>query len=402
MPKLDDPVEFRVPLDPPITIRFEDIEDLESWAQTEKEFWTSAPQGGRYFTKIWGQQNATFNRLLTAVSSMRSAQGLEKTDPHRIGIFKQARSEIAHVSNEIGAGKILTSDHPIAERSRAILSADPDVAAIMLMAHRTDADTLLGPTAVPTLAPFARLVSGQVTAREIDKGVSALRADLRKIRESGTRELEALRAAVAAVQAEGKADRGDHATFVTGRDGEWTTFLETKDREWKSTRSLLLEDLKLKAPTTYWRTRSTKSYSIARIFGIASVGVALVSLALFATSGTEHILAYAERGAFVALAPLLVPAFLTVWILKLLTRLLSDNLQLARDASERATMVETFQALMHDEGRDTELLTNEDRILVLHSLFRPSSISSVDDAPPVHWFDLLVRRQAEAAARRDT
>jgi hypothetical protein len=56
--------------------------------------------------------------------------------------------------------------------------------------------------------------------------------------------------------------------------------------------------------------------------------------------------------------------------------------------------------LINDQERGKALVTDEYRILILRSLFRPSAIASMDDAPPVHWFDLLMRRQADAAAKR--
>lgn len=55
-------------------------------------------------------------------------------------------------------------------------------------------------------------------------------------------------------------------------------------------------------------------------------------------------------------------------------------------------MVKTFLALMRDDTAGKTLVKDDDRILILHSLFRPSSVSAVDDAPPVHWFDILTNK----------
>lgn len=92
------------------------------------------------------------------------------------------------------------------------------------------------------------------------------------------------------------------------------------------------------------------------------------------------------------LVPVAVLAFAGIWVLKMLSRLLSENLQMMRDARERETMVKTFLALMRDDKNGKSLVNDNDRILILHSLFRPSSIAATDDAPPVHWFDILTNK----------
>ena len=92
------------------------------------------------------------------------------------------------------------------------------------------------------------------------------------------------------------------------------------------------------------------------------------------------------------LVPVAVLAFAGIWVLKMLSRLLSENLQMMRDARERETMVKTFLALKRDDKDGKSIVNDNDRILILHSLFRPSSVSAIDDAPPVHWFDILTNK----------
>jgi hypothetical protein len=81
-----------------------------------------------------------------------------------------------------------------------------------------------------------------------------------------------------------------------------------------------------------------------------------------------------------------IPAVLIGWVLRLIHRVATTNLALMSEASERMAMVQTFLALIRDN-----VATEEDRILILQALFRPSSASGDEGAPP-HWFDLLVQR----------
>jgi hypothetical protein len=85
------------------------------------------------------------------------------------------------------------------------------------------------------------------------------------------------------------------------------------------------------------------------------------------------------------LLPVLVPAFAGVWVLRILGRLLSENLAIAQDASERETMVKTFLSLMRDETTGKSVVTDEDRRIILNALFRQSAVTATDDTPPIHW-----------------
>jgi len=101
-----------------------------------------------------------------------------------------------------------------------------------------------------------------------------------------------------------------------------------------------------------------------------------------------------DKSVVAVVVPIAVFAFATIWILRILGRQLSRHLQLRDDANERRTMVMTFLALMNEQGA-ADLITERDRILILHALFRPSAATAPDDAPPAHWFDLLTSKMGE-------
>ncbi|MGW8276162.1 DUF6161 domain-containing protein [Xanthomonas axonopodis] len=95
---------------------------------------------------------------------------------------------------------------------------------------------------------------------------------------------------------------------------------------------------------------------------------------IFIAKGVPYLSGIKEKAnVFIGLAPLVIPAFAAIWILRILGRLLSESLALMRDASERRTLVMTFLALMKDNSTGKSVIKDEDRILILHALFRPSS-----------------------------
>ncbi|MDY4284362.1 DUF6161 domain-containing protein [Xanthomonas sp. LF06-19] len=174
---------------------------------------------------------------------------------------------------------------------------------------------------------------------------------------------------------------------------EWEDQSKAHVDEWAALKKVYDTELGLRAPTTYWKDRARKQLITASIYGVVFAAVMALFSAVFIVEGVPYLSGISEKAnVFVALAPLVIPAFAAVWILRIIGRLLSESISLMRDASERTTLVMTFLALMKDDSTGQSVIKDEDRILILHALFRPSSGAVVDDAPPVHWFDLLSSR----------
>lgn len=181
------------------------------------------------------------------------------------------------------------------------------------------------------------------------------------------------------------------------RDRRWGEFLRNSDEQWKSALRTYDEKMALAAPTTYWSNRATGARNSAMGYGAAFAVIVTIGLILFGALGIPYLSKVSASGTsvIVAILPVLVPAFAAVWLLRIVGRLLSESLQLIQDARERETMVKTFLALMNDEVRGKALVTDNDRLLILHALFRPSAVSGTDDAPPVNWFDILSQKMGD-------
>jgi hypothetical protein len=174
---------------------------------------------------------------------------------------------------------------------------------------------------------------------------------------------------------------------------EWAKHIADSKEDWVKLKLVYDTELGLRAPTTYWteRARSQGKYAIG--YGIAFALAITSMISAFALWGIKYLSGVpAEASAVIAVLPVVIPAFAGIWILRILGRLLSESLSLMRDAKEREVLVKTFLALMKDESTGKSVVKEEDRILILHSLFRPSASTSVDDSPPVHWFDILANK----------
>ncbi|WP_427452206.1 DUF6161 domain-containing protein [Litorimonas sp. WD9-15] len=145
------------------------------------------------------------------------------------------------------------------------------------------------------------------------------------------------------------------------------------------------EKLSLQPTVKYWTDKAAKHDVKARnllevlVFAAVVVGaaifVALICLFAFQPElgkigETKTLLTLGATGALTTLI---------FWAGRIITRIYLGNVHLANDARERATLINTYLALNVDE-----VATEQDRALVLATVFRPSTDGVVkDDAAPV-------------------
>ena len=86
------------------------------------------------------------------------------------------------------------------------------------------------------------------------------------------------------------------------------------------------------------------------------------------------------------LAVITVPALFYAWLLKNISRVFIQNLNLADDADHRRSLALTYMGLLQDEKRPT---TDQDRAIVLNALFRPIPPHTGDEGPPAGLIELI-------------
>ncbi len=152
------------------------------------------------------------------------------------------------------------------------------------------------------------------------------------------------------------------------------------------------EELALKIPVSYWNKKSTEHREAAYIWAASFLSLVIVTInsspylleSLLTTS--KEILPDIERSQLALFFIISFPAFLVIWILRLIARNMITNFNSMHDSKTRAVMTQTFLALMN-EGKANE----NDRILILSALFQPMHSQSEDGSPP-HWFELMMER----------
>lgn len=148
------------------------------------------------------------------------------------------------------------------------------------------------------------------------------------------------------------------------------------------------DNLALHASVRYWgiqqKSHNDKASKFAWALGITTV-IVLLTIILFAVFGLDK--PFKE----VAVSRLVTAAALTtfgIWIIKIVANIFMSHLHLATDAQERRTMIHTYLALTRKGQGPKE----EDRQLILQTLFRPSTTDMVkNDQGPTQLVDLINR-----------
>lgn len=379
-------------------LNFQKSEDMRRWLDAEEPFWKGldTTSMSRVFQSHWSSQINFY-----AGARQQLSQFEESLNSNQEQSARQLNDALINHFNQVANGNVVTSDFEIYPAIVDMAAINADVAGLLYLLARSDSEQKLGvissqnhrqtipvKTILDLILLYARSKGSKDWLLPQRKELSALKSELQaeidgisSKHEKQNEEIEGQR----------KLANESHELRIC----EWSAFKDELAGEWETLKKVYDEQLALLAPTQYWSNRATAHRNVAIAFSVAFGLVLATSIGLFAWLAMPHMFAVAgnkEISPILTLVPIAIPAFAGVWVLKMLSRLLSENLQMMRDARERETMVKTFLALMRDDKNGKSIVNDNDRILILHSLFRPSSVTAVDDAPPVHWFDILTNK----------
>lgn len=388
------------PLPEPITISlwrsgesktFERPSDILDWLDLQKKSWRDVKLTNHTLKVIWTNQQGFASRIEGIAKQVEehlaSSDIADLTDQKRQE-FNQNFQRLKKFLNNYSTGENLSTEHPYFAYIQALAETDPDAAASLLLACSINGSNALAQAGA--LDAIARIGPGHVYLDKAKRNtIRTLKAELSKLRTRADEDLAELRALIDQETARTNEQNQAHSDAVEERKRSWTELTESCHKDWAELKRIYDEKLALLAPTEYWRDRSKDHRKTARNYAIAFSIALVVFMAVFGWLGITHLTEQRTDSVVLAILPVLIPAFAGIWVLRILGRLLSENLMIAQDAHERETMVKTFLALMRDETTGKEVITDEDRRIILHALFRPSAVTATDDAPPLHWAEAL-------------
>lgn len=382
-------------LSSPITIRlwgtnetksFERISDIIEWSDREANSWIEAKPTNTRLAQIWQAKRSTLQSIRDASTTTQTLLSKDKNFTN-IQVMHDYETTIRSSLAPFETGATITTAHPHFATIQALAETDANAGAALLCACLNKGNDAL--IQANQLDAIARIGATPLLDRARKKAITALRDDLAALKKNLESDISTLRSLLDESDQNIKDNLRKHKEAIQVRETLWEGLIEKCDTDWTELKRVYDEKLALLAPTEYWRTRATNHRRKAIGFAVAFVAALTAALWLFISFGISHLAMPDTQSTFLAVLPVLVPAFAGVWVLRILGRMLSENLAISQDAEERETMVKTFLALMRDETTGKSVVTDEDRRIILHALFRASTVTATDDSPPINLAEVV-------------
>ena len=180
------------------------------------------------------------------------------------------------------------------------------------------------------------------------------------------------------------------------RETELKESCDSAKSEWASVKNTFEEQMRLRAPATYWRDQARRTFTAAMWALVGFVGLAagvIWSAVDFGPALLARLAAVEDIGNVATLTVVSVPAFTALWGLRHVARLFVTNLERSNDAKMRETMTTTFLALSKEGSVEVGA---EERLMVLDALFRPATPAKSDDGHFGGALEILTRQRSQS------
>ncbi|MBP8306372.1 MAG: hypothetical protein KAY46_03855 [Burkholderiaceae bacterium] len=380
------------------------LEEFHQWLSKEVAIWgwvQSVGNAGNFRSVIDGPVAL----LVEAANQVRTALDIERRGAGPIDHhIEEARRYAARALRD---GRLPHSTTPLHHRVDALRQEDSVAAVAYLFASgvgregeqvNSFSSSMVRGLVLGVVDQFesgqSREASIQSQARAIDelraRGETVL-GESRILAGNQAREFESQ---VQSLVDERKANSDAFASELEAIKGAHGLALEKHAKEMGDIQSQFRTGQALRAPVEYWTKKAAEHKDAAQNWLGASIGGFLIlvvavglSAALWVYPDGVKMADFANWG---RVAVLTTMAFAIVWLLRLCIRLYLNRSHLATDAEERATMAQTYLALL---DADKELST-ESRHLILQALFRPTADGFVKEEGSSHpIIEVLSRTQ---------
>lgn len=156
-------------------------------------------------------------------------------------------------------------------------------------------------------------------------------------------------------------------------------------RDLENTKKAFSEELALDAPVSYWATKRTHHQWVLWLMAVVTLIVASTAIYVFLCAAHTFSQKNIGQIPFLHLSTLLAISTAGIWLTRLCTKIFISNLHLRTDADERVTMIKTYLALLKTKEGPPE----NERQLILQTLFRPSSTGFIKEDGPAGLFELV-------------
>lgn len=363
---------------------FRSVEDVKRFFNDELSRWQWLRDVG--MSSLANFQNRFFTSIHTAVQQLPSDADARAFQPLLVATQEMYQDWRMPLSSS-RLGKFIFE----------LKATNQSVAAACLVSHfapdhpMRDLD-IHNPNHIRGVVDFA-LFSDGVDKRTPEAVTRSLEDLAKQYQDESTKAIDGFNASLETLAAEWRKTEERNRATIDGMEADYDVFIEASRKaandqieKLKETQKTYEEYMQLKAPVTYWtrkaeQHRSSSSFFawVLGLYAAAATVILLVFLGCLAIYVIEHVGPERPPSAQVLVVSLgVIVTTVIFWVGRILTRLYLSQHHLAIDADERATMVQTYLALISNSAA-----TPDERGIVLGSLFRSASDGIVkDDGAP--------------------
>ena len=372
------------------TREFRNLDELQEWASNEREFFAWLKLGANQEPHAGHAWKVTETWIAEIDSFIQKHRQPQVNKEQRQNFTQHLHDQLNRFISE---GHILTSQNPDALFGKNLSEEKDNVVACYAMnnllnvsKNNNSTKALLGgflafqykQGSVSTVEAQAEAL--EVLRRDWDKRLNDRHMEIRAKNETLNDEICHLRGQFSNLKAE----------IESQKDAQHSEFQEKLKESEKSLSDIERtydEKLALQSSVNYWRDKRTEHTKVMWKVGRGTLILALGVFVIFIFAALELLQVKAVEVELWRLGVMLAISTFGIWITRLAAQIFISNLHLRTDADERVTMIQTYLALLREGSGPKE----DERQLILQTLFRPSSTGFIKDDGSASFHELIAK-----------
>lgn len=360
------------------TLTLSDFSALEAWFSEEKSKFnnwiSSASRKNRNISTIHNSLNQQWRNIDSKINQVKQHINAENFESHLNGL-------VQFIEQIYSEGKLLNSTSP---RGKFVFKEKEkdEVSSAFALAYFIN----LGIT-----SNEPKSLEGAFIALQFDKGIKSNidseKGSLQELRSKWESEYNSSVEQYSEASKNTKELNDKYEKQIKDQSTQFTDSIKNNKKSFDDLIEVYDKKLALQSSTSYWdkKRKSHRLFSI--IFGFISLSLGCL-IAYYLNNAIQEILQKTNKPEYWQLITIAIYTSLAVWVMRILVRIFLSNLHLATDAKERVTMITTYIAML----REKDGLKDEEKQLILQTVFRPSSTGIIkDEASPPTIVDIFAK-----------
>ena len=367
---------------------FQSIEEIQEWMNQERSFFAWLETGSKKDGNAAHAWNAT-NQWLNFVKQYIQQSRQHQNNPSQLqNIGRNLQSQI---NQHLQKGHLVTSKNPDAIFGKNLSGEEDEVVASYALANLLE---------IPSNQNNPKALKGAFYAFQYRQGATSTvesqaesleslstewngrfnkqHLELRAQNEALVKEIGDLRNQFSTLKEEISAQKEEQVT-------SFTTQLEESEKTLSDIAQTYDEKLALQASVQYWSDKRALHTKVMWWVGGATILLAALTGGGFILAAHKLLQVTVSEVELWRLGVMLAISTFGVWVTRLSAKIFISNLHLRTDADERVTMIQTYLALLREGAGPTE----DERQLILQTLFRPSTTGFIKDDGPSAFHELV-------------